>query len=283
VHLHSEDSEEASKRHNEMNIVTEITSAFEENRFTLFCQKIIPGPAARNQTPHIELLIRMVKRDGELILPKSFIPAAERFYLMQRIDTWVVQQTLEFMETNSHLLQDEVFSINLSGQSLANDSFLDFLVAEIARGRTHPGRLCFEVTETAAISNLKKASHFIKRIKELGCYFSLDDFGSGLSSFAYLKNLNVDYLKIDGAFVKDMLSNETDAAMVEAINQIGHVMGLKTIAEYVENHAILDAINHLGVDYAQGYGIHRPEPLTDLIRGNARNMTASPKNATSSR
>ncbi len=184
---------------------------------------------------------------------------------MSTIDRWVLKTLFAFAaHHHDPLWPHHVYSINLSGQSLNDDHFLSF-VCELLDGHAlGADQCCFEITETAAITNLTKAVHFITTLKERGCRFSLDDFGSGLSSFAYLKNLPVDYLKIDGGFVRDIAVDPIDRAMVEAINNIGHLMGLKTIAEFVENQAIVDQLTALGVDYAQGYFIGRPAALTDL-------------------
>jgi EAL domain-containing protein (putative c-di-GMP-specific phosphodiesterase class I) len=185
---------------------------------------------------------------------------------MDQVDRWVVSETLRFMTENKNDLDDSRFAINLSGQSINSKEFLEFLVYKIKKSNVSPESLCFEVTETAAIANLKNASQMVLELKKLGCLFSLDDFGSGLSSFAYLKNLDVDFLKIDGGFVRDMLIDSADAAMVEAINHIGHVMELKTIAEYVESQAIQNAVANMGVDYVQGYAVHKPEPLINILK-----------------
>jgi EAL domain-containing protein (putative c-di-GMP-specific phosphodiesterase class I) len=161
--------------------------------------------------------------------------------------------------------QTHIISINLSGHSLTNKKFLDSLIAQFGEFKIDASKICFEITETAAISNLSMATSFISRLKELGCHFALDDFGSGLSSFAYLKSLPVDYLKIDGMFVKDMVDDPIDHAMVKSINEIGHVMGVKTIAEFVENDAIKVKLSEIGVDYAQGYGIKKPQPFIEIL------------------
>ena len=266
VHIQVADDKEHALRRNEMQLVSDISLALEEERFTLFFQKIHCSQSDKSEAPFYEIFVRMLCKDQRLISPFKFITAAERYHLMQQIDRWVVKETLSFFKTHGDLLCDSRFAINLSGLSVNSSEFHKFLVSEIRQSRIKPARICFEITETAAIENLKNASHLITELKKLGCMFSLDDFGSGLSSFAYLKNLRVDYLKIDGGFIKDMHTNQADAYMVEAINQIGHVLGLKTIAEYVENNAIQKAVENIGVDYIQGYGIHKPEPLSNLTK-----------------
>ena len=270
VHLHVAGDEEHALRQNEMQLVSDISSALEDSRFTLHCQEIVNINDRSENIKNYELLVRMLDKEGKLIAPLTFISAAERFHLIQQVDKWVVTRVIEFIESCSEDLANTRFSINLSGQSVNSSEFLEFLITSINNSHVSPQALCFEITETAAIENLKNASKMIVELKKLGCSFSLDDFGSGLSSFAYLKNLNVDYLKIDGGFVRDMLIDTADAAMVDAINQIGHVMGLKTIAEYVESHAIQVALANLGVDYVQGYAVHKPQPLENIFKKNGK-------------
>jgi EAL domain-containing protein (putative c-di-GMP-specific phosphodiesterase class I) len=196
----------------------------------------------------------------------AFIPAAERYNLMADIDRVVIDKTLGSMQNanNRVALEHCSVSINLSAQSLCDDDLLDFILERITGSKVSPDQLCFEITETSAIVNLSRAMQFIIALKQHGCRFSLDDFGSGLSSFGYLKNLPVDYLKIDGCFVRDIADDPMDRALVESINQIGHVLGIKTIAEYVENDQILQILKEIGVDYGQGYGISKPQPLEQL-------------------
>jgi EAL domain-containing protein (putative c-di-GMP-specific phosphodiesterase class I) len=209
----------------------------------------------------------MLDDNDSEILPEVFIPAAERYNLMPSLDRWVIQNTLAHLGKQRHLLDtgDITLSINLSGNSLNEEGMQAYIEGKLARLNVPPQVICFEITETAVIHNIARASDFIRSLKRLGCRFALDDFGSGLSSFAYLKTLPVDYLKIDGEFVRDMVNDRIDDAMVAAINNIGHVMGIKTIAEFVENSAILDRLRELGVDYAQGYGIAVPAPIERMI------------------
>jgi EAL domain-containing protein (putative c-di-GMP-specific phosphodiesterase class I) len=220
----------------------------------------------------------MIDADGTLVYPMAFIPAAERYNLMRTIDRKVISLVFEALDERERAgFADETFtvSINLSGDSLSDERLLQFLREQFARHRVKPERICFEVTETAAIANLGRAARMINELKALGCEFSLDDFGSGLSSFRYLKDLPVDYLKIDGNFVRDMARNPIDAAMVGAINNVGHVMGIRTIAEWVEDDETLAMLRDIGVDYAQGYGVERPVPLANIRPPFARCLPAA--------
>ena len=267
VHLYSSDDKAVARHHREMEWIHRIHDAFEENRFVLYYQPIIALGTDRGGREHGEVLMRMLDREGKVVPPMQFIPAAERYNLMPIIDRWVVRTTLGKMREAQGPAEVPPFrcSINLSGQSLNDEHFLEFVIANIHESDVAGEHICFEITETAAITNLGKAKHFINTLKSMGCLFSLDDFGSGLSSFGYLKGLDVDYLKIDGAFVKDIVDDSVDRAMVASINQIGHVMGLKTIAEFVENDEIVLVLKDLGVDYAQGYGIARPYPMDEML------------------
>ena len=213
---------------------------------------------------HYELLLRMIDSDGEIILPSAFLPAAERYNLIPRLDRWVIRTTLRWFKDNPDKYRKLwMCSINLSGQSLGDSEFLDEITGYFKNLSISPNKFCFEVTETSAIANLNNATRFIKTLTKLGCRFALDDFGSGLSSYAYLKNLPVDFIKIDGMFVEDLVVNPIHTALVKSINDVGHVMGKKTIAEYVENEAILNQLEEIGVDYAQGYGIEKPRLMID--------------------
>ena len=263
VHIYQANDSELTQQHGEMQWVTRINQALEENRFRLYYQPIVPLTQTQLNGEHYEVLLRLVDEMGNLVSPMAFIPAAERYNLMQVIDRWVIS-TL-FSTQGQHYREagcDCLYAINLSGASINDEQFVEFLHEQLALYQIPPALICFEITETVAIANLGKAAQFIQALRDLGCRFALDDFGSGMSSFVYLKNLPIDYLKIDGSFVKNIVDQPIDLAMVEAINQIGHVMGIQTIAEFVENQDILEKITHLGVDYAQGYGIAKPAPLT---------------------
>jgi diguanylate cyclase (GGDEF)-like protein/PAS domain S-box-containing protein len=262
VQVFNASDSETIRRSGEMNWVARINRAFDENRFRLHWQAIEPLQAGLRQERHGEILLRMIDDHGVLVPPAAFLPAAERYNLMPRVDRWVVRQSLRWLA--DHPEESQCGAINLSGQSLGDEQLLDFVIEQLRHTAIAPGRICFEITETAAIANLTKAIRFIGALRERGCRFSLDDFGSGLSSFGYLKNLPVDFLKIDGGFVRNITRNSIDQAMVAAINNIGHVMGLATIAEFVESDDIKALLCAQGVDFGQGYGIARPVALDDL-------------------
>lgn len=267
IHVYTPDDREVVHHHGEMAWVHRITQAFEDERLRLYAQPIIPLSGEEGMPTRYEVLMRMIGNEGEVIPPMAFIPAAERYNLMPTIDRWVVRTTLgQLREAQGPDEQPPIHcTINLSGQSLGDDHFLDFVIEQFHETDIAPDYVCFEITETAAISNLNRAIQFIDVLRRMGCRFALDDFGSGVSSYGYLKNLNVDYLKIDGSFVRDMVRDTVDFAMVDSINQIGHVMGLQTIAEFAESGEILAALRRLQVDYAQGYAIGTPVPLRDVL------------------
>jgi len=262
VHIHHPDNKDLVRRHGEMQWVSRIHEAYEENRFYLRRQKIFSIGNELDGKERFEILIGLRDRNGKLVPPGAFLPAAERYNLMPTMDRWVVRTALKWLVTALPDLDRLDFcTINLSGTSLADEHFADFVVQQLHSSGIEPHKLCFEITETAAIADLPRALRFMTELRILGCLFALDDFGSGMSSFAYLKNLPVDILKIDGTFVRDITHDPVDRAMVEAINQVGHVMGLETVAEYVEDEAILNTLKQIGVDYAQGYGVGMPEEL----------------------
>ena len=268
VHIYQPDDDALARRHGEMQWVQRLNDGLAGNRFQLYGQRIVSLVPA-DDAVFCEILLRLQEPEKRLIPPSAFIPAAERYYLMPAIDRWVIAAAFEIIAGSGMGARPDgkpwLFAINLSGQSLCDDQFLDFVVSHLRHSGISPGQICFEITETAAIANLARATEFIARLKDMGCRFALDDFGSGLSSFGYLKSLPVDYLKIAGNFIQDIVVDPVDHAMVDAINQIGHVMGLLTIAESVENSAILARLRELGVDYAQGFGVHVPMPLAEVL------------------
>jgi len=256
------DDEELRRRHREMLWVSRIERALDEGRLYLVRQPIVRVDA-RGEGSHYEILLRMRDAGGNDISPGEFLPAAERYGLAGRLDHWVVARTLDWLSRHpGELDRLALCSINLSGRSLGDEALLNTL-ERLLRDTplVDPGKLCFEVTETAAIANLARAMHFIGRLQSLGCRFALDDFGSGLSSFAYLRELPVNYLKIDGMFVREILANPTDLALVRAMNDLAHVLGKRTVAEYVDNPEVLARLQEMGVDYAQGYLFGRPRAL----------------------
>lgn len=263
VHIYHNDDKELAIRHGQMQWTQRIKQAIEEDRIILYQQKVFP--LSENASGYYyEVLMRLIDENDKLVSPATFIPAAERYNLMPAIDRQVIRSALSFFSTEGSLAENDIFAINLSGQSLADESFLPFFTEQLEISGISPESICLEITETAAISNLAQASNFMSTLKKMGCRFALDDFGSGLSSFAYLKRMPVDYLKIDGEFILDINDDPIHHAMVESINHIGHVFGMKTIAEFVENQDILTTVTKLGIDYAQGFGVARPAPLIEL-------------------
>jgi len=264
--LYQEGGAEFSRLHGEMRWVGKINQALEENRFKLFAQPIVPVTENADSGLHYEVLLRMVDEEEGLIPPGAFLPAAEEYDLITKLDNWVIENLFLYLHKNpQHLKQIWLCSINLSGPSLAQPGFQEIIIKRMAEYNIPPEKLCFEITETAAISNLAVATKFIGALREKGCRFALDDFGTGLSSFAYLKNLKVDYLKIDGVFIRDMVNDPIDYAMVKSIHEIGHVTGMQTIAEFVEDDSIREKLIEIGVDYAQGYGISVPMDIEELV------------------
>ena len=270
IHVYHPEKSMAAVRHGEAQWVTRIRSALEEDRFTLYVQPILGLGEKHNGQQHYEVLIRMIDESGDLIPPGAFIPAAERYDLMPSIDRWVIGHLIDRLVENGSCDGGKLrMFVNLSGHSLCDEQTLQMILDRIRHYELPDGLLCFEVTETAAISNLSSAKRFMQALKRFGCEFALDDFGSGLSSFGYLKHLPVEYLKIDGSFVKDMIDDRIDESMVDAINRIGHIMELETIAECVESEDILQRLIGMGVDFAQGYGIRHPFPLAEMFKENS--------------
>jgi len=247
------------RRRREMQWAARINNALEESRFELFRMTIQPlqkpDPGA-----HYELLLRMKDEQGKIVSPDNFINAAERYGITPAIDRWVIENALRWLVSEADERERlALCSINLSGQSLGDDKFLPFVIDQFHRSGLDAKKICFEITETAAVASFSQANRFIQALKELGCKFALDDFGTGLSSFGYLKHFPVDFLKIDGSFVREILRDPIDREMVRSINEIGHLTGKQTIAEFAENAEIIQMLTSLGVDFAQGYGVAQPQ------------------------
>jgi EAL domain-containing protein (putative c-di-GMP-specific phosphodiesterase class I) len=239
--------------------------ALEEGKFRLFFQKMAAVDGSQNEGAHYEVLLRL--QDERIVMPEVFFPAADRYNLSSRLDRWVIAETLQWIASHpDHLADLYLCAINLSGHSLNEEGFVAFVQQQLRDHRIPPSKICFEITETAAIGNLSQAASFMRTLNAEGCRFALDDFGSGLSSFAYLKNLPVDFIKIDGIFVKDIAHDSVDLAIVKSINEIATAMGKQTVAEFVENEEILAKLCKIGVTYAQGFGIARPQPMEELLR-----------------
>ena len=265
IHVYRPDDDEMTLTNGQMGWVPRIQKALQENYFELHAQAIIELQDDAQSPTHFEILIRL-NESGEVIPPGAFLPAAERYNLSSHLDKWVIENTLHTLNKFKHKIHtDDVFNINLSAASLTEHGFLAFIQETFKVADTRPSQICFEITETAAVTNLTAANSFITSLKEMGCQFALDDFGSGLSSFGYLKNFPVDYLKIDGSFVKDITTDPIDAAMVKSINEIGQIMGKKTVAEWVENQTTADMLKEIGVDFAQGYHYSKPTELNKLL------------------
>jgi len=281
IQVFTEENDKLLTKQREMHWVSRINHALEENRFQLYFQEIIPLQSNEHSfILHGEILLRMIDKEGDIVSPGNFLPAAERYNMVTLIDEWVIDKAIQWLASR----RDKVLiSVNLSGMSLSNRDFLNFIVSKIKLHKINPELLCFEITETAAISHLSTAIHFMNVLKKLGCTFALDDFGSGLSSFSYLTSLPVDYLKIDGAFVMDIDKDPMHYAMVKSINEVGQVMGIKTIAEFAASESIIKNLRNIGVDHAQGYAVARPVPLSSITQNDARAfISAVPKDQSAS-
>jgi len=275
VHLCHEQDFLVAKQQGERQWIERINFALEEDHFCLYAQKIASIPKllaaddlSINDRSHCEILLRLKDESGKVILPGAFLPAAERYGLMPTIDRWIIEHFLAGYESYCQSLSqsdlnltDRLFTINLSGASINNQEFGNFLRSQFDRYSIPPETICFEITETVAITNLERANELIDRLRSIGCSIALDDFGSGMSSLTYLKNLHIDYLKIDGSFVTNIAHDEINYAAVECFNHISKIMKIETIAEFVEDQTTLEHLSQIGVDYAQGYAIERPKPL----------------------
>ncbi|MCZ6912523.1 MAG: EAL domain-containing protein [Proteobacteria bacterium] len=261
IHCYQENDIDLMRRRKEMQWAARINNALEENRFELFRQTIMP--LQNNDTgSHYEILLRMRDENGHIVAPDSFISAAERFGITPAIDRWVIKNTFRWLVSEADERERlAMCSINLSGLSIGDDKFLPFVTEQLQSSGLDAEKICFEITETAAIASYSQANRFIQALKEFGCRFALDDFGTGLSSFGYLKHFPVDFLKIDGSFVKEILHDPIDREMVRSINEIGHLTGKQTIAEFAENEEIIAMLKGMGVDYAQGYGVSEPKRI----------------------
>jgi EAL domain-containing protein (putative c-di-GMP-specific phosphodiesterase class I) len=264
VHCVEVGDKDMKKREDEMRWVALVRRALDDNRLCLYGQPIVPLGSTGGG--HVEVLVRMRSETGEIVPPMLWIPPAERYGLMPEVDRWVIRATFEHLARRRAACATDrsVCSINLSGTLLSEPDVLEFVRRELSAHGVDPAQVCFEITETAAIANLVPVQRFMTELRAIGVRFSLDDFGSGMSSFGYLKALPVDYLKIDGAFVRRIAIDKVDYAMVEAINNVGHVMNIRTVAEFVENEAIYARLKLLGVDYAQGHFIAKPAPLEEM-------------------
>jgi len=269
IYVYRKDDLDITHRMTNMRWVARINEALESDKLTLFCQPIVPvHEADANNRLHYEVLLRMQGRSNELILPGAFLSAAEQYGLAPKIDRWVIEHIFSWLANHpQHLEKLHLCSINLSGLSLSDEHFLDFVGSAFSGHNIPAEKICFEITETAVMTDLTSAHRFIDELKGTGVRFALDDFGTGLSSFAYLKSLPVDYLKIDGVFVRDILCDPIDREMVRSINEVAHIMGIKTIAEFVEDKAILSELAKIGIDQAQGYGVGKPVPLDSMEKG----------------
>ncbi|MDH3689561.1 MAG: EAL domain-containing protein [Gammaproteobacteria bacterium] len=266
LHIYSEHDDEVVRRTQQLKWVATINDAIDKDQLHLFYQPIVPVRDQSGEYSYFEILLRMADIDGALTTPDAFLPAAERYGLATKLDRWVFTNTLQwFVKNRATLPTNIMLSINVSGQSLSESDFLKFVTDELERTEASPRNICIEITETAVIANLSRAMDFIAKLKHMGCKFALDDFGSGLSSFAYLKNLEVDILKIDGLFIKNVVGDPLGLAMVRSINEVGQTLGKKTIAEFVETSDVLEVVEDIGVDYAQGNYFSAPQPIDAML------------------
>jgi diguanylate cyclase (GGDEF)-like protein len=274
VHVYRKTDAELVSRRQEMHWVSHLNQALKQGRLSLYQQDIIPVAHESDEIRRVEVLLRLFDAEGALIPARNFLPAIERYGLINAIDRWVVRECFSII-SSGEASDGTIYAINISGPSLSQTDFLDYIEMQFKSHAVRGSQLCFEITETSAVSHLRNARQFISELKSFGCYFALDDFGSGLSSFAYLKDLAVDFLKIDGSFVKNIVTDSVDRALVAAIKDVGHVMLVDTIAEHVENQAIMDVVRGIGIDYAQGALTGTPVPFG----GRARELAGDPRSA----
>ncbi len=265
LHIYQFEDDESGKRHNELFRAAALSDAMTQGKFDLYCEPIISLPADGSPATYYEILLRLTGEDGQLVSPGAFIPAAERYNLMSKIDRWVIYEALRRYMSNTDTPPASKMTINLSGTSLNDRDLVSYVCQTLIEFHVPPECVCFEITETAAVSNIAQASNIITSLRDTGCSFSLDDFGSGLSSFNYLKNLPVDFLKIDGHFVRGIANDSVDRAMVAAIHEVGEIMGIKTIAECVENEETLSLLKEIGIDYVQGFLLGRATPFDEVF------------------
>jgi diguanylate cyclase (GGDEF)-like protein/PAS domain S-box-containing protein len=280
VHVYQWREIESTQRHGEILRAARLREALDWELFHLYCQPILALSAsaqAAKPAPSYELLLRLLDEDGQILHPAAFIPSAERYGLMTNIDRWVIQATFRRYAIHFSGVVGPRIAINISGSSLNDQSLLDFIYARFHEHNVPPERVCFEIAETAAIHNLTQAQRFASEVCKMGGSIALDDFGSAFSSFRYLKNLPVSYLKIEGSFVRDMLESPSDRVMVAAINQVGHTLGIQTIAEHVSDAAIIEELRQMGVDYAQGYAIGQPQPLAEAWGTESKSPWVNPR------
>jgi EAL domain-containing protein (putative c-di-GMP-specific phosphodiesterase class I) len=266
VEVFKEDDASIIRRFTDINTIGDLRAAISEGRLLLNAQPLAPLTNGQH-LPHFEILLRMINSKGVTLGPDHFLSAAQRYQMMPEIDRWVVNQAIELLKPHAELLAENpvVFTINFSGQSLRDSGFTDYVANLIEQSGINPAALCFELTESATVGNLQQAEVLMRRLRKLGCGIALDDFGTGLSSLAYLRSLPITMLKIDGSFVRDVLKDPKTESMIQTVAQLARAMQLVTVAEYVETEEIRHRIAQLGVDYAQGFAIGRPMPLTDVL------------------
>jgi diguanylate cyclase (GGDEF)-like protein len=254
-------------RHGQMQWLSRLTNAFTDNRFTLYFQPIVPCASTARHDKYVEILLRMIDDDGSIIAPGVFLPTAEKYNLAQNLDRWVIEHAMAWLASESACSHWPIrIAINLSAQSVADPAMVNYIIEQAGLFAIDPAHVCFEVTETAVTANLTAATSFMLTLRACGFRFSLDDFGNGLSSFTYLRKMPVDYLKIDGAFVRDFMFDPIDRTMVRAINELGHLLGKQTIAKYVESLEVVDELKKMGVDHIQGYVYSQPQSLDDFVQ-----------------